>query len=497
MGVSRIRLSLLVLLTAAAIPSHAQNRLTIPIPGRGPNFGSPVIADLDGGPAEISVTGSDGLVHAFSGDGALLWSAALPNASCTAAAADNKAGSTPAVGELLGGGRRFVVTGYGGVGGKSCGGGVAAFDGATGEAAWNFDLRAFAARAGFGLVVGHSVFSSPALADMNGDGRMEIGFGSFDRHAYLLNGRGKLRWYYQLADTTWSSGAFADVDGDGKLEFLLGSDISGNKALGTRDGGYINAFKSRVRRSRRVFHFRDRRILRWQTFLDQVVMSTPAVGDLIPDSPGLEVATLSGCFFPPGSGSKRGNWVKVLRAGDGALLRTLTTTACSSSSPALGDVNSDGLIDVVAAIQGEPGVTPSHLLAWTPSTGALLWDIVPEDQRGQTEAARGTFLSPSIADLDGNGSPDVIAPVASAIGIYNGRDGRVLALLPVPEVVQSTAAAGDVTGSGRPSLVAARSRLYIWSGFESLGSDAGSQPAHTAPWPMFRADAAHTGVIGG
>ncbi len=120
-----------------------------------------------------------------------------------------------------------MVVGYGGFGGAVCGGGVVAYRGSDGAMLWHFDLKRFSKREHFYARL-HSVFSSPAVADVDGDGKMEVGFGAFDRNIYLLNADGTLRWYYHAADTVWSSPAFADVNADGKLEMIIGSDMTQN-----------------------------------------------------------------------------------------------------------------------------------------------------------------------------------------------------------------------------------------------------------------------------
>ena len=69
-----------------------------------------------------------------------------------------------------------------------------------------------------------SVFSSPAVADLNNDGLLEIVVGSFDNYVYCLNATGGLLWRYQAGGYIFSSPAIADLNNDGLLEVVVGSD---------------------------------------------------------------------------------------------------------------------------------------------------------------------------------------------------------------------------------------------------------------------------------
>jgi len=274
----------------------------------------------------------------------------------------------------------------------------------------------------------HAVYSSPALADTDGDGRLEIAFGSFDRRVYLLEHDGTVRWYYVAADTVFSSPTFADVNYDGKLEVIIGTDISANGRLRppTQTGGFVYALKSDKRKEKRI-GFRDRSAYVWQTFLPQVVFSSPVVADVMRSNPGPEIVVGSGCFFPEGSAAKKGRQVSVLRLRDGKLIKKLRTSACFPSSAGIGDLNGDGVNDVVVFVQGSRtlgGPGQSRLTAFNVEAGVALWSVVPK-VLGKNDAA-SDFNSPVTADLDGNGSLEVIVANQSGLAIYIGIDGRPL-----------------------------------------------------------------------
>jgi hypothetical protein len=121
-------------------------------------------------------------------------------------------------------------------------------------------------------------------------------------------------------------------------------------------------------------------------------------------------------------------------------------------------------------------------------------------------------MSPVIADLDGNGSLEVVVANRWAVDVLEGRDGTPLTCQSTacgaqPTMfawgsLKSTPAIADIDGDGTLDVVIAgmhiyspagsgfgaskRAMIYAWTGFTStLGSSPGSQPAYAAPWPMF------------
>ena len=475
-------------------------------------YSATVIAEIDGNSSnglEVAVAGADGAVYVFLSDGTLLWQQKTTNADCKSASSGNRVLSSPAVGELFGDGMPYVLVGYGGVGGGKCDGGVIAFQGSNGKKRWDFNTKKFGKKAKFGANI-HSVFSTPALADTDGDGKLEVGFGSFDRNVYLLNANGSLRWYYNAADTIWSSAAFVNVDDDSELEMIIGTDISGNSRLKppTFDGGYVYAFKTTNRKKKHI-PFRDPTAFVWKAEFDQVIYSAPVVADVMPDSPGEEIIVGSGCFFPQRGSDKRGKWFKVLRASDGKVLQTLPTQACSTSSPAIGDIDEDGQLEIVVTVNGFSrfgGDGASRVMAWKASSTTPIWEIIPKGRGGDNDAYGGNFISPVIADVDGNGSLEVVVANGTSVGIYAGKTGAALTcqssgcdelptMLYAWDSLKATPSIGDINLDGALDIIVAGGHsasrghgvLYGWTYLSDvIDSEVGIHPINLMPWPMYR-----------
>lgn len=469
--------------------------------GRAPGNGTPAIAETDGNSAngrEAVLAGSDGYLRVTSASGELLWSSALPNARC--GSSTNKVNSSPAIGELFADGLPYVVVGYMETGG--CDGGVAAYRGDNGALLWNFNLRRFARRAGFSERWS-GVFSTPALADVNGDGQLEIGFGGYDRHVYLLNARGRVIWYYQAADTVWASPAFADVNADGRKEMIVATDISANSRIRppTRNGGYLYAFPT-TRMKPKMIRFRTRYL--WITAINQVPWSSPVVADVMPSSAGPEVIIASGYYFSP---KTRGHWIKIFSGLTGKLLRTLAAPSASATSVAVADLNDDGYAEVVAPVNGSRdfgGDGRGHVLAWTPAlSSSPVWDVIPYSRGSNTTF---NFHSPVIADLDCNGSMEVIVTNGPAVSVLNGSDGTQLSCedrdclsgkktMRTGGVLSAAAAVDDMDLDGIPEVVASGSgKVYAWENFEALQSSPGNQTPCAVAWSAFRGNAGRSGA---
>jgi len=70
---------------------------------------------------------------------------------------------------------------------------------------------------------GGSIYtSSPALGDIDGEGKLEVVVGSSDNKVYGLNGEdGSFLWSYTTGSYVWSSPALGDIDGEGNLEVVI------------------------------------------------------------------------------------------------------------------------------------------------------------------------------------------------------------------------------------------------------------------------------------
>ncbi len=158
---------------------------------------------------------------------------------------------------------------------------------------------------------GTAVTSAPVIADVDDDNQLEIIVGSHDGSIYCFSGTGTQEW--KTIDTTAeleSSPAVADVDKDGDLEVLVGCF---NGSLFCFDGPTGN--------------------FEWQTPTGDHVKSSPAVGDV--DNDGDQEIIIGSydkhlyCF--DGSGNEEWNY---------------TSSGEIHASPVLGDTDNDDEMEI-------------------------------------------------------------------------------------------------------------------------------------------------------
>jgi hypothetical protein len=173
--------------------------------GRGPFASSPACADIDGdGLAEIVAGSDDDCLHAWRLDGSRV--PGFPFVT------GGDVYSSPALADLDGDGRCEIVFG-------SDDGCVYALDG-TGRLLPGWPVR-----------TGGFVSASPVVTDLDGDGRPEVIVGSWDRRLYVIRADGVVwsglnghpGWPVTLESVLWSSPLVADMDGDGANEVALAS----------------------------------------------------------------------------------------------------------------------------------------------------------------------------------------------------------------------------------------------------------------------------------
>ncbi len=71
----------------------------------------------------------------------------------------------------------------------------------------------------------HSIEATPAVADIDGDGRLDIAAGAWDGRMYVwdADGRPLPGWPKDVGDQIISSAALVDLDGDDRLDIVVGS----------------------------------------------------------------------------------------------------------------------------------------------------------------------------------------------------------------------------------------------------------------------------------
>ena len=305
------------------------------IPGQS-LFSSSAVADVTGdGKPEIVIGSLGSTARVFSLAGALI--ATLDPGSVDPASGRGPIQSSPTIGDLDGDGINDVVI-------TNLAGRVAAYSLAGGaprqlynqlaqQAFWNS---------------GNGLFATPAIGYLDRDAQLDVVTASWGQTVDAWSGpSGRHIPYLRqwVKDTIWSSPAIGDVDGDGANEIVVGGDCEGLGSTGLQpcagigQGGYVWAFNL------------DGSV-QWSYFVrDAVVWSSPALIDLNRDG-ALDVVVGTGIYFDR-PGARR---ILALDGRSGQLLWQGTTPGRVMGSPSVAMVNGQAWVWVVS----EGGM----LLAW-------------------------------------------------------------------------------------------------------------------------------------
>jgi PKD repeat protein len=311
---------------------------------------------------------------------------------------------------------------------------------------------------GWPQTVGGAVGVPPAVGDLEGDGEPEVVAGSEDGNVYVwrANGSPVAGWPQDAGSTAIKYPVLGDLDGDGRLEVVAGAG-DGNVYAWHADGTPMAG---------------------WPQATGDAISGLPALGDLDGDQE-LEVVAGSwdgNVYAWHADGSLVAGWPQLTGPspyGDGSWV---------IGSVALGDVDADGGLEAVV------GAADGKVYVWH-GNGALAagW---PQDTGGFS------FGSPALGDLDGDGPLEVLIGVA-----HSGMTGWIAAWhadgTPVENFildggfwyyVTTSPALADLDADGKVELVIglADGNTYAWR-IDTATSD-------RVPWPMFHHDAQRTGL---
>jgi hypothetical protein len=330
-----------------------------------------------------------------------------------------------------------------------------------------------------------AIYASPALADLDANGKLDIVVGAADQHVYAVDGAGRdlPGWPVLARDgddhaKILSSPAIGDLDGDSRPDVVEGTaEVYGS----TPDtSGRVYAF-DHSGRPKPGWPIRPKALA-----ADAIPLAgegtpmSPVLADV--DEDGTDEVAIAGFTGThelfDGAGTQR----HAFAAG---------TTLAFGANAAFGRQGGrlrlfGGVVDdrlVLAQLNPASQIPFDHLRAgWDAATGDALPGY-PKPVEGWQIAA-----GPAIADVTGDGEPEVLAGSSGNVLHATQADGTEPPGWPKQTGgwLLAAPAAGDVDGDGRTEVVAVTRDGFLLV-FQTPGD------ARAAEWPTFRHDPHNTG----
>ncbi|MEZ5320192.1 MAG: VCBS repeat-containing protein [Vicinamibacterales bacterium] len=305
-----------------------------------------------------------------------------------------------------------------------------------------------------------------ALADFDADGDQDLYWGDFFEPAVLLiENVGRtcstpsyqvdpivLPWASETATSGYNAPAPVDIDGDGDMDFLMGV-IGGafNPIFTSEDNFYFWE-----RTAPHAFELRTKR------FLDGIDVGSDAVPALADIDADGDLDLLVGSKIAPTPGGK--GQLTIYR-NDGTrtaprfqLAETLALGDAYNLSPALGDLDGDGDLDLLLG-------TWNQDVLYFRNDGSRTAPRWVQDESRTIKPPRVSHAMPVLADLDGDGDLDLLLGQANGALVFyrNTGSARTPAFDLVTDALddikvgrRSAPALVDVDGDGLLDLVIGR-----------------------------------------
>jgi hypothetical protein len=317
-----------------------------------------------------------------------------------------------------------------------------------------------------------AMFSSPALGDVNGDGRADVSAFALGLlgWSFSVDGAKNKGWPFYQDDTVFSSPAIADVNNDGISDYIVGGDSTIGGPVDHR-GGFVRALSGNG-------------TVLWAYPVNEMVRSSPAIGDIDGDGQ-FDIAVGTGDYWVRNGGASDSTKLIVLNK-DGSLKWQKDLGAYTPASPALADVNGDGKRDVI--IGTWEGGNPGKVWVFDGNGNPL------PNWNGKDSGGGVVIGQISTADANGDGKQDLFVPTGGGVFVYDGGTGEKLFGLNEGKVAyQNSPHISDIDGNGRLDVVLAGTRPNgsgVISRFEFAN---GTAVLGANSWSQFRKDNRLTG----
>ncbi|WP_153110920.1 DUF4214 domain-containing protein [Propionivibrio limicola] len=426
--------------------------------------------------SQLNETRPAGLI-CLEDDGTIKWSVSFPAIS----GPDSQTGKTytttsvstaPSFSDLDGDGSTDIVIGVGAdttgeagasvVGQPGDKGGIYALD-ANGNIKWfHQSLDVIGGSTNTGDGRPDGVYGSPVVFDIDRDGVKEVIYNSWDQNTWILDGRtGAEEQRIHLADTVWSTPRIADLNGDNIFEILVSADITANADARTSTGGIFHVISADGSQNFPGFN---------------QPVGNPSYTELrgkyeeqaLWSSP--VTADIDGdgkLEIIYGTGNffhdGRGSYIKVWED-DGSLKYTLRTHGQTFATPLVADLDNDGSLEIIAA------TLDGYIHAWD-RYGQEIFNT--PSRTFYNTAHNPIFSAPIAVDLDGDAKLEILYSQGAQMVILDHAGTQISSSTEMEYIFQffkGSPAAKDVDNDGHIDIISGgttsskdQSVVYCWA----------------------------------
>lgn len=359
-------------------------------------------------------------------------------------------------------------------------------------------------------------FASPTVADLDGDGDLEIITTSWDQTCAAFHHTGALAWNlkydptdtqaygFPAGDTIWTTPAVADIDSNGVKEVVFGADAHlfgwGNQIpfqmqpggilivlhgpsglLNWAPAGQGKFFIESYHPEGDDWYYNPNGenhipVANTVVRISEVLQSSPVIGDVDGDG-RMEIVHGTGQnFYHPADANH--NRVYCWNGESATLQWSYYLGSEVFASPALANVDNDPDLEVFVRDFNE--WTP-RLWGFKGNSGAVLPGFPPAIKPGNPRA-----IGAVIGDVDGDGRQEIITLSYGRVHVFNS-GGLQESCLDPPNALFTSPAIGDIESDGQCEMIVCTSNgLYIYRCNGKVGA---------IPWGQYRRDAQKSGVV--
>jgi hypothetical protein len=336
------------------------------------------------------------------------------------------------------------------------------------------------------------MIATPAIGYIDGDRTLDVVTTSWGQQMDAWSGSGLAKipnvgkW---MLDTIWSSPAIGDVDGDGEVEIVYGSDCEGPSTHPLLDPRCKAGWRADGMGGGFVTAVNLDGSVQWSYFVDNaVVWSSPSLADLNGDG-ALDVVVGTGIFLRYTGEAKN---TYAIDGRTGGLLWKTVTNGIPIGSPSIAEVDGGGSPEVfiitrggcLVSYDGENGNIRTGFPASVRDTGSC---------SGEEYATHGGV---ALADIDGDGVIEAVTQAEQYLKVFNATTGALETSVRSAYATSRTIYAGAST----PTIASVNGMTWIVTTSRGSGSDnarndnddlvvtvwQSASALGAAPWPTFK-----------